>query len=212
MIKTSKIIVSAALAVFLLLGCSSVLFKSTPEPVFFQLDYGPVKAECRKGFSMGVKILEFGASRPYDQRSMIVVEGERVSHSSQYQWVASAGRLVADGLLKDLNAGHLFTQVAGPTGFVMASLELSGHVFTFSWEKSDSDYRAHLHLEVNLVDTSVKRKVILRKDYRLSSQPYRENSPDNFAKAMASVMAQFSKELQEDLCRRAEAHSSRSSS
>jgi len=90
----------------------------------------------------------------------------------------------------------------GPDSSIMAPLEMTGRVFTFSWQKDESEYRARLDLEVSVIHSS-ERKLILRKHFKLSSSSYHENSPDHFAKAMASVMARFSKELQEDLCRKA---------
>ncbi len=198
----AKMMVIAALAAWGFQGCSSLLFKSTPAPVFFQLDYRPVAVDCPKSFPRGVKVRELGASSPYDQRGMVVIEkGQRVSHSGSYQWVSSPGKLIADSLLRDLNAGNLFPQVTGPNSAATTPLELTGHVFGFAWEKADAEYRANLHLELSLIDTSAERKVILRKNYQLTSTPYTSNTPDNFARAMASVMSQVSKELQEDLCR-----------
>ncbi len=216
MTMLKKMIVSFALAGLLLPGCSSLLFKSTPAPLYFQLDYPPVTVECPQGFKKGVKILEFSVSSPYDQTNMVVIEkGQRVSYSSSYQWVTSPGRLIADSLLRDLNAGRLFPQAAASNSPVMTPLEMTGHVFNFSWEKMNSEYRARLHIELSLTDTtgtSAERSVVMRKNYQLTSEPYRENSPDNFAKAMGSAMAQFSKELQGDLCRQAGAAPSDSSS
>ncbi len=198
--KTTLTILIAALAGFLLQGCSSLLVKSTPAPVYFQLDYQPVTVDCPRSFNQAVRIAQFGVSSPYDRRSMMVIKGQRASYSSEYEWVASPGKLVADSLLRDMSLGMLFTQAAGPNSPAPTPLELTGHIFTFAWEQGGTGYQARLHAELSLIDTSSERNVILRKNYRLTSGTSGSNTPDNFAKAMASVMAQFSKQLQEDLC------------
>lgn len=201
----ARVLLSFALTGALLSGCSSLLFKSTPAPVYYQLEYEPVSVDCPKGFQKGVQIWGFGASSPYNQPDMVVIEkGQKVNYSGSYQWVASPGTLVANSLQRDLTEGPLFTQVVGSNSPLTPPLELTGHIFTFAWERTESGYRAHLYVETSLVDTSGRRKVILRKGYRFTSKPYQNDSPDNFAEAMSSVMQEFSKSFQEDLCKSVE--------
>jgi ABC-type uncharacterized transport system auxiliary subunit len=185
-------------------GCSSLLVKSTPAPVYYRLDYAPVTIECTHGFSEGVRLLNLVTSSPYNQTGMVVIEnGQKVKYSSDYQWVSSPGALVADTLLRDFSRGTLFPEAVAATNLQRPSLELSGHIFTFAWEKTDEGYRARLSVEISLTETADNRGVILRKSYQLDSRPYRQNTADKFAEAMNAVMAEFSRKLQEDLCEKA---------
>lgn len=198
----TRLMVLSVLTVFLFPGCSSLLVKSTPAPVHYQLDYKPVTVDCPKSFKKGVRIWELGASSPYGQPEMVVVrQGQKVSFSSSFQWVSSPGVLVADSLLRDLSAGKLFPEVIGSNSPRTLPLELTGHIFAFSWEETGGGYRARLHLEISLSGTGAAHKVIMRGNYRLLSKPYQDNSSDNFARAMSSTVAEFSKRLQEDLCK-----------
>lgn len=197
-------LLTCALAGALLSGCSSLFFKSAPAPVYYQLDYKPVAVNCSKGFGKAVQVWGFGASSPYNQPDMVVIEKrQQVNYSSAYQWVSSPGTLVADSLQRDLTEGDLFTQVVGSNSPVAPPLELTGHVYAFAWENTEAGYRARLHVETSLVNTAGRRKVVARKGYQLMSRPYRKDSSDNFAEAMSSVMKEFSRRLQEDLCEKA---------
>jgi len=193
-----------ALAAVFVQGCSSLLIKSSPAPVLYQLEYEPTAIACNKSFDKGLRVWNFGASSPYDQVNMVVLDkGRKVNFSSAYQWVSLPGTLVANSLLRDFSAGALFTQAVDSNSPLTPPLELAGHVFTFAWENTDSGYRARLHVEISLVDAAGKRSVILRKNYRLTSKPYAEDSSDAFARAMSSLVRDLSERLQEDLCKKA---------
>lgn len=197
-------LVISLLAIFLLQGCSSILIKSTPAPVRYKLDYTPVVVDCPNRFGKGIKIYEMSASSPYDQPNMVVVEkGLKVKYSSSYQWISLPGTLIADSLLRDLNNGTLFAEAVASNDPHTPPLELTGHIFTFCWEKTGEGYRAHLNIEVSITDTTGNRGVILRKNYQIRSRPYRNDSADNFAQAMSASVREFSEKLQKDLCREA---------
>ncbi len=199
-----RLLVLFILTVFSFQGCSSLLMKSTPAPVRYQLTYEPVTVECPQSFAKGVRIWELGTSEPYNQQNMVVVgKNQKVSYSSAYQWVSPPGSLIANSLLRDLSAGKLFSETVDGNSPAAPPLELTGHVFTFAWETTDGANRARLHAEMSLVQTIGKRKVILRQNYEVTSRSYQEDNADNFARAMSSTMEEFSHRLQEDLCRTA---------
>jgi ABC-type uncharacterized transport system auxiliary subunit len=189
------------LLAMLLPGCASLLFPTSPAPVYYQLDYSPRPVRCSRAFTQGVRVWNFGASQPYQRTEMAVLRANgKVSFSSAFQWVASPGTLVAESLLRDLTCSSLFPQAIGANDPGTVPLELSGHVFVFAWERADSTSSAVLQVEVSLIDTRTPRKVKFRQAYNLRSGPFVDNSSAAFAQAMSALMAEFSEKFQRDLC------------
>jgi ABC-type uncharacterized transport system auxiliary subunit len=190
-------------AALFLAGCSSLLVNATPAPVYYQLNYQAPSLSCPRKFSQGVRIQTFSASRPFDQPAMVVKKSRnRVLFSSDYQWVAPPGILLAQRLQQDLALGDLFPQVVSADNATPAPLILTGHVYSFAWEKEDSGGRAELQVEVSLVDTE-RNRVLLRRNYRFTGKPRSSNDSGTFAGAMGELAGQFSEELRRDLCRKA---------
>lgn len=197
--RISRLFVLGAAAA--LTACSSLLVKSTPAPVYYQLHYEPLAVSCSKHFSKGIRIANFVTSTPYNRTDMVVVEkGQQVNFSDRYQWVAAPGTLLADALVRDLSGSKLFPQVVSSASGIDLPYELTGNIFTFAWEKRDSAYRAVLDIEISVIEASGHRRVILGKKYHFQSVPVAQNSSENFASAMSSVVRDFSQALLEDLC------------
>lgn len=186
---------------FLCHGCSSLLVKSAPVPRHYQLDYKPVRIDCPNRYDQPVKVYPLESASPYDQTDMVVAEKQhQVKYSATYQWVSPPGSLIADSLLRDLSGATLFPEAVGADSSQFAPLALTGRVFAFLWKNTESGYRASLQAEMSLRATGAKRHLLMHKIYSLTSEPYRQNNADNFARAMSATMAAFSRRLQEDLC------------
>jgi len=189
-------------AIFFVTGCSSLLFRSSPAPVYYQLRYEPAPVNCRETFKKGVRIWEFSASSPYDQPEMVVVKpGGEVSFSSGFQWATVPGALIAQALLQDFSGGSLFPQAVPSSGPIYAPLELTGHFYEFAWERSDSVSHAVLKVQVSLTDSERAHSVVFRKEYSLRSPPMAQDSAAAFAGAMSGLVREFSLNLRQDLCR-----------
>lgn len=182
-------------------GCSSLIFSSTAPPVYYQLDYNPAAVSCAQSFGKAVRIWDFTTSSPYNQPNMVVVKpnGE-VLYSSSYQWAATPGTMIAQSLLRDLSQQDLFSQVVSATSPSNTVLELTGHVFNFSWERSGATSRAILQVKVSLANTQSPRTVLFNKEYQLQSPPFEEDASAAFAGAMSSLVSDFSTKLRKDLC------------
>jgi ABC-type uncharacterized transport system auxiliary subunit len=182
-------------------ACSSLIVSSTAPPVYYQLQYTPAEVDCRAGFREGVRVWDFSTSSPFDRPDMIVLkENGEVFYSSSYQWVANPGTMVSQDLLRDLTLGTLFPQVVGGDSPLNVPLELTGRVFVFSWEKTGSEAKAALQIEMSLTHTEEPRKVIFRKEYDLKSKPFKEDTSTAFARAMSELVGEFSAKLRRDLC------------
>jgi ABC-type uncharacterized transport system auxiliary subunit len=184
-----------------LAGCVSFHLPSAAPPVYYQLDYPPAPVHCSRPFQKGVRVWKFATSSPYGRTEMVVLKPEgQVLFSSAFQWVASPGTLVAESLLRDLSLSRLFPQVVSANDPANVPLELSGHIFTFAWERSGMTSWATLQLEVSLIDTEAPRRVIFRREYDLRSQPFVADTSAAFARAMSDLMQEFSQKFQRDLC------------
>jgi ABC-type uncharacterized transport system auxiliary subunit len=181
-------------------GCISFHLPSAKAPIYYQLDYQPPAVHCAQSFKQGVRVWRFISSSPYGRTEMAVVKpGGQVSFSSNFQWVASPGTLVADSLVRDLAGSRLFPQAVGANDPANVPLELSGHIFVFAWDRSGGASRAELQVAVSLVNTETS-KVLMRREYAFKSHPMAEDTSAAFARAMSGLMGEFSRKFQADLC------------
>jgi ABC-type uncharacterized transport system auxiliary subunit len=190
----------AALA--MVTGCAGMFARPAPSSLF-QLEYTPRPGACRTSFPASVRVWPLEASSPYDQEAMVVLsDAARVRYSSQYSWVAQPGKLVADWLLRDLSQSQLFPSVMTSGESFPSSYDLGGRLFAFSWQRRGDRWEAVLDAEITLVEnrSGQPRQVVLRKPYRLVSEPVPEHDPEAFSRTMSAVVGELSSKLQNELC------------
>ncbi len=188
-------------ALLSLSGCLPKLGGSAPPPDFYQLDYRFEPVPCARPFEDGVRIWPLNAASPYTAEQMVVIgSSNQVEPSQGSRWVAPPGQLVADMLLRDLSRSSLFPKVVGSGDPFVVPLALSGHLFTFAWERDGSSGRAVLDAEVSFWKNGSSREILFRKQYNFRSNPTGGNGPDQFAAAMSDVVRQFSLQLRRDIC------------
>jgi len=75
--------------------------------------------------------------RPFDHEQMVIVApSQAVRFSSTYKWVSPPGNMLADKLMRDLSAAHVFEN-AVPVGSPMfAAYEMGGHIYRFALEEN----------------------------------------------------------------------------
>jgi len=186
-------------------GCSSLLVKSTPAPVRYQLDYAVPEVSCPAAFEQGLRIWDLMSTSPYDQTGMVVVGAEgQVEYSGKYQWVSPPGTLIAQRLLQDLSRSDLFSQVVAANAPQNPPLELTGQVFTFAWHNTGKGFQPVLNLKLDLTRNGTHPEVVFRRTYQMAGDVYQNNDPQHFVQAMDALMRDFSQQLQEDLCRAAQ--------
>jgi ABC-type uncharacterized transport system auxiliary subunit len=183
-------------------GCAAMFARPAPSSLY-QLNHQSQVAGCPSSFPASVRVWPLEASPPYDQESMVVLADEaRVRHSSQYSWVAQPGRIVSEWLLRDLSQASMFPSVMTSGESFTNSYDLGGHLFAFAWQRRQEQWQALLDVEITLVSNrpGQSRQILMRKSYRLVSEPVVEHGPESFARAMSKVMTAFSTALQQDLC------------
>lgn len=191
-------------ALLSLLGCSSLLVSKTEAPIYYQLSYEAPSVSCSHSFGKGLRIWNFTGFSPYDQTQMVVEKPNgQTLFSNKYQWVAEPGTMISQSLIRDLSAGSLFSRVVSGDDPSHVALEMSGRVFEFVWRRSDTSSRAALNIVVNLTEPGENARVLFRKTYRLQSPPFAEDTSQTFADAASDLVAEFSKELSQDLCKEA---------
>jgi len=185
----------------MLAGCSSMLTTRLPPPHYYQLDYSPVAVGCSRGFSGGVRVLDFTTATPFGRPEMVVTgpDGD-VRFSDDFQWVDTPGRMLAEALERDLSAGTEFPLVFGANAPVSVPLELTGRVFRFAWERQGKDYRAVLKVEVSLLETGPPLRVLFHRVYELKGPLKAGNDSSLFAASMSALVDRFSRQLRRDLC------------
>jgi ABC-type uncharacterized transport system auxiliary subunit len=186
-------------------GCAAMFARPAPASVF-QLAYSPRLVACPASFPASVRVWPLEASPPYDQEALVVLADDaRVRFSSQYAWVAQPGRMAADRLLRDLSQTQLFSSVMTSGETAAHRFDLGGHLFAFAWQRWGDQWQAVLDVEITLLENRSDRspRILLRKPYRLVSEPAAEHHPEAFARAMSQVMSAFSTAVQEDLCTQA---------
>ena len=201
--RTRLIFVIPAIAL-VIMGCSSMLFKKTPAPLHYQLTYSTKPVSCRASFRKGLRIWDFSGVNPYDQSQMVVEESDgKTLYSSEFQWVAEPGTLVAQGLLRDMSSSAVFPQVVGESAPGTYEMNLTGRVFQFVLKRSDEGARAVLQVAVSLSEKGTPPRVLLRKTYTFKSLALTNDDSAAFADAMSGLMSEFSERLREDLCAKA---------
>ncbi len=188
------------LAALLVTGCAGMFSKSAP-PEYYQIDYPFQSLSCSKPFPGAVRIWNFSASAPFDREQMLVVSPSlNVRFSSNYKWIAPPGNMLADKLIRDLSRGSVF-QDAVPVGNpLFAAYEMSGRIYKFALEENGSPPHAVLDLEISLWQEKPVRSVLFRKNFHYESPPLQNSDPTVFANAIASLVAQLSLDLRNDLC------------
>jgi ABC-type uncharacterized transport system auxiliary subunit len=133
---------------------------------------------------------------------VVLSDAARVRYSSQYSWVAQPGKVVADWLLRDISQSQLFASVMTSGETFANSYDLGGRLFAFSWQRRGDRWEAVLDAEITLVEnrSGQPRQIVLRKPYRLVSEPVPEHAPEAFARTMSSIVGELSTQLQNDLC------------
>ena len=190
--------------VLLIVGCSSMLFKKTPAPLYYQLTYTAKPVSCSASFHKGLRIWDFNGDNPYDQSQMVVEESDgKTLYSTEFQWVAEPGKLVAQSLLRDMSTSTIFPQVAGESEGGTYDMNLTGRVFQFVLKRSGKSAHAVLQVAVSLSEKGTTPRVLLRKTYTLKSRALTNDDSAAFADAMSELMSEFSDHLREDLCAKA---------
>lgn len=182
-------------------GCMGTLTTATP-PVYFELSYAsPAAAPCSRSSYGSLKVWPFSAAAPYDREEMIILEPSRkVRFSAHFRWITTPGTMIADKLTRDLTAGPSFSQAVASAGSMDADIQVSGHIHAFAWEdRGEEGQRALLDVQVSSWREKPKRQVLLEKHYRLAGDRSSSASPEQFAEAMSSLVAELSRQLQEDL-------------
>jgi ABC-type uncharacterized transport system auxiliary subunit len=182
-------------------GCVSFHLPTSAPPLYYQLDYTPSRVHCTGTFNEGLRVWHFTASSPYGRTAMIVVKSDgQIQTSSNFQWIAPPGTMVADKLVRDLTRSRLFPLVVSANDPTTVPLELTGHIFRFALERFGLTSQAALRVEVSLIDNRKPRRVILHREYDFTSPLYSGQSSAAFAQAMSGLMREFSEKFQRDLC------------
>lgn len=200
MIVTCRHMISTAFLLFALTGCAGAFSPKHP-PEYFQLEYAYAPVDCALKRGEGLRVWPFSAAAPYDRDQMMVVDPSRGVHfSSRYRWVASPGNMSSDMLLRDLARGEVFAAAVPAGDPYAASTQMSGNIFRFGLEKTDSSYRADLEVEITVWSEKPKREILFKKRYSFLGDPVAEGSPQRFAEAMSGLVGKLSLQLREDLC------------
>lgn len=188
------------LAMFGLTGCLSRLTSSTP-PSYYQLDYAAEPSECPAPYEGGLRVWALTADSAYNREEMVISDPSlRVEYSRQNRWVAAPGQMLADLLLRDVGASHMFANVVFAGDVYSAARNLSGRIFEFAWKRDGSNMRAALDAEVVFWEDEPKRRVIFRNHYHIEGDPTSQSSPARFAAEMSGVVKRFSAQVRRDIC------------
>ena len=193
-------LLSSVFCALLLSGCPQSLFPGSPPPQYYRIDYPFQPSICARPFPATVRVWPLSALAPWDREQMIATSPDlEIRFSSHYQWVAPAGDMIANDLMRDLSMGKVFENVAPPGGFMPAAYGMSGQVYRFDLEKSGASSNALIDLEITLW-LEKPRTVIFRKHFHYRSPPLTSNGPGEFAQAMSTLVSRLSVDLRNDLC------------
>jgi ABC-type uncharacterized transport system auxiliary subunit len=192
-VKTRGVLL--ALSVVLLLVSCTVLNSKPPYAVhLYTMEYLPPVVE-REATKSTLRIGRFSVAQSYNSTAMFRrPEAYRLETYNYHRWRANPGDMVTDFLLRDFRNSTVFKAAFSYRESAETEFMIEGSVGEFLATRDADGWKALLSLEITLLDsrkTSIAEKVLFQKRYTVT-EPMREETPEELARAMSGAMSRAS--------------------
>lgn len=199
--KASVCLASALFGLILLAAC--VGNSRPPQPIYYYtLEYPSPSQQFASVLPCTVRVERFSVSPPYNsQRIIYSHDGLQRNAYAYQQWVASPGELLPYFLARDLDRTSGFHAVMPPGAALSATHSLYGWIEEFVEQDAASGWQASAIINMTLIANQgydPTRKILLQKRYAATSV-CQDKTPQSFAEAMSSAVADISKTVGKDI-------------
>ena len=199
--KVSLCLASALFGLILLAACMGT--SQSPQPIYYYtLEYSSPSQQFASVLPCTVRVERFSVSPPYNsQRIFYSHDGLQRNAYAYQQWVASPGELLPYFLARDLDQTNGFRAVMTPDAALSATHSLYGWIQEFVEQDADSGWQASAIIHMTLISNQERdptRKILLQKRYAATSV-CKDKTPQSFAEAMSSAVADISKTVGENI-------------
>ena len=180
-------------------GCVAALKQPSPQIVYYTLEYDVLPADqSLHPLPVIIQVERFSAAPAYTGNRIIYREQEFTRSGYVYhRWRATPADLATYFLIRDMQAGSLFTAVFPPGRGEPHTHVLQGVVDEFiEWDR-ETGWEAHLALNITLLaaaEPDISQRVIFQKQFT-ASRPCARKDPQALARAMSEAMALVSLDI-----------------
>lgn len=192
------------LALFCLVSASGCV--STGKPLLqtesYLIDYPAPVFEKLSRIEDTIRIARFTVASAYNNNSMIFRENNYVVDSFNYnRWAVNPADMVADNLLRDLQASGLFRAAFSRYVVDEGRYILQGGIEDIFLQMNKSGNKAILSLEITVKDTKQRepvKRILFQKKY-YGEELLDEQSPQGYCRALSRVMQKLSRQIITDI-------------
>jgi len=156
----------ALVTLLVLGGCSTLSPTTTPPPVFYAFDSGPVRAAAVHPAAVSAPVLAVTPTRAaagFDSQRIIYL---RLPHQLAYfahsEWVEPPARMLVPLLVGSLERGPTFRAVVQTGGSASADYRLDTELVRLQHDFQSQPSRVLLELRATLVDDKTRRVLAVR--------------------------------------------------
>ncbi|MFH1057408.1 MAG: ABC-type transport auxiliary lipoprotein family protein [Pseudomonadota bacterium] len=179
-------------------GCSALSPKPAVLVEQYTLEYPPPAAAGLKPLATAILVERFNLARQYDGQGMVFrPEAFRRQVYNYHRWRANPADLVADYLVRDLQASGLFSGVFTNLKPGLARFTLQGGVREFLELDQDGGSLAVVEVELSLMDNDQRglpQRLVFQRSFRHEAAMKEASAPE-LARAMSQAMARLSAQV-----------------
>lgn len=179
-------------------GCSALSPKPAVMVEQYTLEYPPPSAAGLQPVAAGILVERFNLARQYDGQGMVYrPEAYRRQVYNYHRWRANPADLVADYLVRDLQASGLFSGIFTNLKPGLARFALQGGVREFMEVDENGGSKAVVEVELTLMDEDrrgLPQRLVFQRSFRQEAAMPEASAPE-LARAMSQAMAKLSAQV-----------------
>jgi len=199
-LRQSVLLLGAAW-IFFTAACATV-GKPSYEIQYYLLDYPPPVLKPMPRLDATLRLNRFTIDAAYNTQSMVFRSDKySLDYFNYNRWAVNPADMVADMLLRDLQASGLFSAVFSRYSIEETNFVVLGSIGAFYLRAEPQLKQAVLDVKITLKDlrkTIVNERVVFQKKY-CQEEPLAEYSPRGYCAAMSRAMERLSAQIVEDL-------------
>jgi len=198
----NKILFSAIIFPFFFLAACSSTGKPGYEIKYYLLDYPAPVFKTLPQLNSTVRFNRFTIAAAYNTQNMIFrADNYSIDYFSYNRWAVNPADMVADMLLRDMQASKFFHAVFSRYSSEGTNYLIEASVGEFFLRTESSQKVAVLCLEVTLKDArrkEVNKRVVYQKKYR-HEELLSEQTPRGYSQAMSHALSKVSEQIIVDI-------------
>lgn len=183
-------------------GCVSTAGKPQAPVEMYLIDYPAPTFDKPDKIDDTIRVNRFTIATPYNNNHMIFRQDNYAFDYFNYnRWAVNPADMVGDILLRDLQAGSLFSAAFSRYTVDEGRYVVQGGIEEFFLRKDNSGNAAVLRLDITLQDTKQReagKRILFQKKY-LREEALAEQSPRGYCQAMSRALQNLSGQIINDI-------------